>query len=424
MRGQLPIIIALVLVASLTVTIIIYTTSTITYTSLTVLETDSAGEWTYLTEQLDSILLNALSAASPNASKSFETTYWNLYSDSVKEYGSWTRTCEIEDNEGCPQFRQGNQCTASYWTLYNYDDFRCIGKCDSNYTSPGFSWSMSNYTFALQQAAHSYFYRARTAAEVMLNNWRDMLASYGHVIYASIIGGFYRINIASYGNYSESTAMMRLNATLDIYSAIAGYRRIIRYVEVGYAARFYSGFWSDDGIYLPVYVNAYVDLNGVRAYYIINPNETSLTVYSVMLKRLTFLNTTGGNVTLKPIVSYYYGNGTTLLIFRINATDRNMWNQEEVVWRNVVLSHRDYDDTFAPPNITANPSSKLRRVTVAFLWAGLLSTRIEGINLYNGVKIVFKHYANTQPGNRDWLHSVPFNIYGDERAVFPPEYVS
>jgi hypothetical protein len=421
-RGQLPIIIALVLVASLTVTTIIYTTSTITYTSLTVLETGSAGEWTYLTEQLDSILLSALSAASLNASKTFETTYWSLYRDSVREGGRWTRTTTIED--GCPGTRRGNQCTATLWTLYNYDDFRCIGKCDSTYTSPGFSWSMSNYTFALQQAAHSYFYRARTVAEVMLNNWRDMLASYGYVVYTSSIGGFYRIDIASYGNYSESTAVMRLNATLDIYSATAGYRRMIRYVEIGYTARFYSGLWSDDGIYLPVYVNAYVDLNGVKAYYIINPDETSLTVYSVMLKRLSFLNTTRGNVTLKPIVSYYYGNGTTLLIFRINATDRNMWNQEGVVWREVVLSHRDYDDTFAPPLTIANPSSKLTRVTVAFLWAGLLSTRIEGIDLYNGVKIVFKHYANTRPVRGDWLDSVPFNIYGDEKAVFPPEYVS
>jgi len=420
-RGQLPIVIALVLVASLTVTTIIYTTSTITYTSLTVLETGSAGEWTYLTEQLDSILLTALSAASPNASRTFETTYWSLYRDSVREGGRWTRTCTIVD--GCPGTSRRGRCTASLWTLYNYDDFRCIGKCDSNYTSPGFSWSMSNYTFALQQAAHSYLYRARMVAEAMLNNWRDVLASYGYVIYTSSIGGFYNITIASYGNYSESTAVMRLNATLDIYSATAGYRRMIRYVEIGYTARFYSGFWSDDGIYLPVYVNAYVDLNGVKAYYIINPDETSLTVYSVMLRRLSFLNTTGGNVTLKPIVSYYYGNGTTLLIFRINATDRNMWNQEGVVWREVVLSHRDYDDTFAPPLTTADPSSKLTRVTVAFLWAGLLSTRIEGIDLYNGIKIVFKHYANTQPAGYDWLTSVPFNIYGDERAVFPPEYV-
>jgi hypothetical protein len=420
-RGQLPIIIALVLVASLTVTTIIYTTSTITYTSLTVLETGGAGEWTYITEQLDGILLSALSAASPNASKTFETTYWSLYSDSVKEGGRWTRTCIIED--GCPGTRQGRRCTASLWTLYNYDDFRCIGKCDSNYTSPGFNWSMSNYTFALQQAAYSYFSRARMVAEVMLNNWRDVLASYGYVVYTSSIGGFYRIDIASYGNYSESTAVMRLNATLDIYSATAGYRRMIRYVEIGYTARFYSGLWSDDGIYLPVYVNAYVDLNGAKAYYIINPGETSLTVYSVMLKRLSFLNTTRGNVTLKPIVSYYYGNGTTLLIFRINATDRNMWNQEGVVWREVVLSDRDYDDTFAPPLTTRDPSSKLTRVTVAFLWAGLLSTRIEGMNLYNGVKIVFKHYANTRPAGADWLDSVPFNIYGDERAVFPPEYV-
>jgi hypothetical protein len=421
-RGQLPIIIALVLVASLTVTTVIYTTSTITYTSLTVLETESAGEWTYLTEQLDSILLSALSAASPNASRSFETAYWSLYRDSVREGGRWTRTCRIVD--GCPGRRRWLfWCEATLWTLYNYDDFRCIGKCDSNYTSPGFSWSMSNYTFALQQAAHSYFYRARAVAEVMLNNWRDVLASYGYIIYTSSIGGFYSINIASYGNYSESTAVIRLNATLDIYSATAGYRRMIRYVEIGYTARFYSGFWSDDGIYLPVYVNAYVDLNGVKAYYIINPNETSLTVYSVMLKRLSFLSTNGGNVTLKPIVSYYYGNGTTLLIFRISATDRNMWNQEGVVWREVVLSHRDHDDTFPPPLTIANPCSRLTRVTVAFLWAGLLSTRIEGANLYNGVKIVFKHYANTQPVGGDWLTSVPFNIYGDERAVFPPEYV-
>ncbi len=420
MKAQLPIIIALVLVASLTVTTIIYTTSTITYTSLTVLETGSSGEWTYITDQLDSILLSALSAASQNASKGFESTYWNLYSDVVKEYGSWTRTCTIVD--GCPgPSTDRRKCTATLWTLYNYDDFRCIGKCDSNYTSPGFNWSMSNYTFSLQQAAYSYFFRAARIAEITLNNWRDMMASYGYVIYTSSIGGFYRIEVASYGNFSESKATLRLNATLDIYSATAGYRRMIRYVEIGYSARFYTGFWSDDGIYLPVYVNAYVDLNGIKAHYIVNPSETYLTLYSVMLKRLSFLNTTQGNITMRPIVSYYYGNGTTLLIFKINSTDSNMWNQEAVVWRNVVLSHRDYDDTFAPPYTITDPSSKLERVTVAFLWAGLLTTRIEGVNLYNGVKIVFKHYANTAYG--DWLDSVPFNIYGDERAVFPLEYV-
>ncbi|WP_448579482.1 hypothetical protein [Thermosphaera sp.] len=419
MRAQLPIIIALILVASLTVTTIIYTTSTITYTSLTVLETGSSGEWTYISDQLDSILLSALSAASLNASEGFENTYWNLYRDSVKEYGSWTRTCTIVD--GCPGTRTGNRCTATLWTLYNYDDFRCVGKCDSNYTSAGFNWSMSNYTFALQQAGYTYFYRARLIAEVMLNNWRDMMVNYGYVIYTSSIGGFYKIDVGSYGNYSESRAMLRLNATLDIYSATAGYRRMIRYVEIGYSTRFYTGFWSDDGIYLPVYVNAYVDLNGVRAHYIINPDETYLTLYSVMLKRLSFLNTTQGKVTMKPIVSYYYGNGTTLLIFKINSTDKNMWNQEGIVWNSVVLSHRDYDDTFAPPYTITDSSSKLQRVTVAFLWAGLLTTRIEGVSLYNGVKIVFKHYANTAYG--DWLDSVPFNIYGDERAVFPPEYV-
>jgi hypothetical protein len=137
-RGQLPIIVALVLVASLAVTTIIHTTSTITYTSLTVLETGSAGEWTYITEQLDGILLTALSAASPNASKAFETTYWSLYSDSVKEYGSWTRTCTIVD--GCPGTRRGSLCTATYWTLYNYDDFRCIGKCASTLRCKRLSW--------------------------------------------------------------------------------------------------------------------------------------------------------------------------------------------------------------------------------------------------------------------------------------------
>ncbi|MEM4538468.1 MAG: hypothetical protein QXP68_07010 [Thermosphaera sp.] len=422
MRAQLPIIIALVLVASLTITTIIYTTSTITFTSLTVLEKGGSGEWAYIAEQLDSILLTALSVASTDSAASFSNTYWRLYRDSVVEYGWWTRVCRIVD--GCPGVRQGQLCNATLWILYNYDDFSCIGKCDANYTSPGFNWAMGNYTFALQQAAYSYFRNARLIAQAVLENWRDMMANYGYVIYASNVGGYYTINVSSHREYSESISILRLNATLDIYSSWAGYRRMIRYVEIGYSTRFYTGFWSDDGIYLPVYVSAYIDANGVKTYYIINPNSTELTLYSVMLKRLYFLQTNQGNITMRPVVSYYYGNGTTLLIFRIPSNTKNMTHQREVVWNVTVLSHIESDDTFAPPLTTRDPCSKLPRVTVAFLWAGVLSTKIEGIDVYNGVKIVFKHYVNTE--NTDYvdrLDSVPFNIYGDERAVFPPEYV-
>ncbi|MEM4625123.1 MAG: hypothetical protein QXR24_07025, partial [Thermosphaera sp.] len=330
MKAQLPIIIALVLVASLTVTTIIYTTSSITYTSLTVMERESGGEWEYISEQIDSILLTALSAASSGSSRNFSEVYWRLYQDSVKEYDWWTRTCMTED--GCPGVQNDQNCTATLWILYNYDDFRCVGKCDTNYSSPGFNWSMGNYTFALQQAAYSYFYNARLITRSILEKWGDMMANYGYVIYTSKVGGYYTIKISSYGNYSESISILRLNATLDIYSSWAGYRRIVRYVEIGYSTRFYTGFWSDDGIYLPVYVNVYIDSNGVKTYYIIHPNSTRLTLYSVMLKRLYFLQTDQGNITMQPIVSYYYGNGTTLLIFKIPSNDRNMWNQEGVVW--------------------------------------------------------------------------------------------
>ncbi|MCI4461915.1 MAG: hypothetical protein JHC12_03010, partial [Thermogladius sp.] len=41
-------------------------------------------------------------------------------------------------------------------------------------------------------------------------------------------------------------------------------------------------------------------------------------------------------------------------------------------------------------------------------------------NLTNGLKIVFKYYANTIPPEGDWVDSIPFDLYGDERAGFPP----
>ncbi|MEL9909197.1 MAG: hypothetical protein QXP97_06035 [Desulfurococcus sp.] len=427
MRSQIPIIIAVILLLALAVSTIYYTTSMLTYTSVVRFEREDVSQWSYIEEQITSIILSSLASASVNASQGFKSHYWSSYKDSVVETGSWQRTCVLINNENCATCgkltNNKKYCTAS-WISYNYDDFRCPGLCGSNYTSAGINWALANYTNILMDSAQVYAGLLGQIVSNYLDNWARIMNKYGLSIYAKSINVSYNITVTSKpGDYntscSTSQSKLRVSVSLDAYSIYAGYRRINNYVEIAYNSTFCMGLWSNDGMILPVYLTAYVDLNGQKGVYIIDPDKTSLTIYSVMLKRLSFLNTNNGNITLKPYASYYINNGTVLLYFKIPAKITDFWKQEEIIWNTTVLSCVYCDDTFPPPFTTKDDkcTQKLTKVTVAFLLAGLVETNINGLTVFNGLKIILKHYANTE--YNDWLDSIPFDLYGDEKASFP-----
>jgi len=453
-RAQIPIIIAAVLLLALTVTTIYYTTSTLTYTGVVKYENTESVTWEDLSNQLLSILISSLAAANTNASNKFTNTYWNRGSlDAVRESSSTiTRTCVLADDESR---NSCSSCGGSYGVIwicewwgcyplvtctialnsYNYDDFVCIGLCNANYNLSGVSQARYNWISALNYSTFSYTSALREAISSSIGNWSSIISSYGFTVYntGNNPNINYTINVSSSpGDYasscSTSTAKLRISLSLDVFSVTMGYRRVNYYIEAGYNTTFCMGLWLNDGILLPVYVSAYLDLNGDRSTYIVSPEQVMLILNSTVLKRLRFLNTSDGNVALKPYASYYMSNGTVLLYFKIPVTNdyiNKTWEQVAVFWRSLLLSCIYCDDTFQPltsiNSITSGNTcgTTTPSVTLAYLIPGIIRVNINGLDVFNGVKIILKYYANTKPNNGDWLDSIPFDFYGDERASFP-----
>jgi len=424
MKAEMPIVIALALVLSLIIATIYYTTSTLTYISA------SAGSeqrmWSMLGDELDSIILATLSRFGNQSSTLFYSTFWSNYKEAFYNLPPLLRRNPLAYREGCNR-------TMTWSIVYNYDDYKCFGLWESNYTSPGFNKSLSSFLNAVNLSSQNVANNLSSSLYNALLNWANIMSRLGYVVYSNGIGVnvTYTTLITSDAatGASYSRASLHIDVFVDVYNPYLGYKRITRFIEIGFNATFQQGYWKYDGLYLPVYVSAYVNLNGVVSNYIVNPSTTTLTIYSGSLRLLNFTSTSNGNVTLQPVASYYYGNGTTYLVYRIpiNQSYQWPWRQEEVVWSNLILSSAYCDDSYPPPYNLSNPDPEdpdldmaRRAVTVAYLWAGLLNVDINGFNLTNGLKIVFKYYANTMPPSWDWVDSVPFDLYGDERASFPP----
>jgi hypothetical protein len=429
MKAEMPIVIALALVLSLIIATIYYTTSTLTYISASTGMEERM--WSTLGDEVDSIILATLSRLGNQSSTLFYTTFWSNYKEafnfSTRPLVRWFQPgVVIDPSENCPDYM--------VWDIvYNYDDYKCFGLCESNYSSFGFNKSLSSFLNAVNLSSQMVANNLSSNLYNALLNWANIMSRLGYVVYSNGIGVnvTYNTVITSDGTTgaSYSWASLHIDLFVDVYNPYLGYKRLTRFIEIGFNATFQQGYWKYDGLYLPVYVSAYVNLNGVVSNYIVNPSTTTLTVYSGSLRLLNFTSTSNGNITLQPVASYYYGNGTTYLVYRIpiNQSYQWPWLQEVVVWSNLVLSSAYCDDSYPPPYNLTKPDPKnayldmlRRRVTVAYLWAGLLNVDINGFNLTNGLKIVFKYYANTIPPGWDWVDSVPFDLYGDERASFPP----
>ncbi|WP_440059717.1 hypothetical protein ACSU1N_00740 [Thermogladius sp. 4427co] len=433
MKAEMPIVIALALVLSLVIATIYYSTSTLNYISTPSSELQEA--WRSIEDSIDTLLLSTLASSSNQSGNLFATAFWGRYQEYMTipppKYPFIVRKAsplgwkyDPEEYDICPR-------TMTWTIVYNYDDYKCFGLCQYNYSSTGFSQSYTSYVNALNSSAQTVSNYLGNTLYDSISNWASIMRSQGYTIYPAGVEAYYGISIWSDPSTGASYTIvkLRLNATVDVYNPYLGYKRITRWVEIGYNATFSQGYWKYDGIYLQVNITAYTVFNNVRSSYIIDPRTATLTVYSGSLFLLNFTVTNKGNITMKPVAYYYYGNGTTTLVFKIPIQDRYQWPwlQEVVAWSNLVLSSATCDDSYPPPYSLSNPDpgnkdlDALRRsVTVAFLWATLLNVEIYGFNLTGGLKIVFKYYANTNPPIGDWVDSIPFDLFGDERASFPP----
>ncbi|MEZ0394554.1 MAG: hypothetical protein ABWK00_05900, partial [Desulfurococcaceae archaeon] len=445
MRGQIPVLIAVALVAGIIMASMAYASLRLASARIS---TGNASEWRALEDQLDSVILAAIARASPSASQAFLSTFNGTYRDSLIVGSLANRPDESRVNTLWSRYncnicygRRG--ASSPSWVLYNFNDFLCPGNCASNYTSTGFSEELGNFNYSLRLSAGGYSYAVSRAVLSAISNWANALAQLGYYIPLASVNASssYATSFASYPNgTSISNSSLRVSASVDVYSPWGGYRRLSRYVELGVTAVFDGGLDLYRGVLLPVRVSAYVDLSGTRSWYIVDPSQASLTIYSTELTWLSYLDkgfvdgkTNASRTSL--VSSYYYGNGTSLLYFAVPASNKNLWDQALTVINRTVLSCGETWWTYIwwipiscvccccfPPR-SATPSGWQNQeymvVTVAYLWAGLLKVNVAGADLFVGVKIVHKvrFWAwacfSYSP---DYVWVLDVDVTGDERT--------
>jgi len=469
-KAQLPIIVAVVMLTLLIGTTLFYITSTLTYTTNIRLQEQKEAVWRALDEQLTSIIVSAIANANTTAYMDFMNDWNNfigIYNDinqKVPAGGAYTRVCIafvsqnwIENN--CKLIRWNlydcKYCTATcevfggfalcyfnttYYTVYDYGKFVCPGECGSNYNGTGvneaFQWFKGNLTYIL---GTTYANSIARAVNSSLQNWSRIMENSG--LGVTIIpyppNVTYSVSFESDPSipYSRFINRLRINVSVDVFSVEAGYKRFDKYVEYGFNATFYRGRMINDSFILPVYIDAYVDLNGQRSNYIVDPSRVGLRLYSRMLERINLIQGLGkiGDTPYADAVlyaSYYYGNGTTLVLFKIptNIDTYRNWNTiviSRVINATVFCPDVSLYDVFKPPrtivlerNNCCGSGSCYNDVTLAFLFAGLLSVDINGLTMFSGLKVVWKIYWNPQKPEGGWDATIFASLYGDERSEF------
>jgi len=427
-RAQLPIIVAVVMLTLLIGTTLFYITSTLTYTTNIQLQEQKEVIWRALDEQLTSIIVSAIANANTTAYTDFMND-WNSfirsYNDINQRSSYYVRICS-------------GQRTPPYYTIYDYEKFVCPGKCGSNYNGPGvneaFQWFKGNLTYRL---GTTYANSIARAVYSSLQEWRQIMENSG--LGVTIIpyppNVTYSVSFESNPSipYSRFINKLRINVSVDIFSVEAGYKRFDKYVEYGFNATFYRGRIINDSFILPVYIDAYVDLNGQRSNYIVDPSRVELRLYSRMLERINLTQGLGkiGDTPYADAVlyaSYYYGNGTTLVLFKI-PTNINVYTYFEttvisrVINATVFCPDVSWRVVFKPPRTIVSGTccgsgSCYNDVTLAFLFAGLLSVDINGLTMFSGLKVVWKIYWNPQNPEGGWDATILASLYGDERSNF------
>ncbi|MEZ0393801.1 MAG: hypothetical protein ABWK00_01965, partial [Desulfurococcaceae archaeon] len=169
MRGQIPVLIAVALVAGIIMASMAYASLRLASARIS---TGNASEWKALEDQLDSVILAAIAGASPSASQAFLSTFNSTYGDYLKVDKLAMRLDESKVNPLWSNY----SCDKCYgasppsWILYNFNDFLCPGDCVSNYTSKGFSNEMENFNKSLGNSTGKYSYAVSRAVLSAISN--------------------------------------------------------------------------------------------------------------------------------------------------------------------------------------------------------------------------------------------------------------
>ncbi len=355
MRGQLPIVIALTLLLAILIATLYYVTA-----NTTVINQNYYGytlkEWVLINEELDTLLFLALKQGSKPASQVFNRTFWSTYREVYESY---------------------------YDGDYYYD----------------FDSSLSNFVNSLAIASKRATWILGNKSISIIENWVEWKKQTGYIVKLALFDSYYNVTIGMVDSTSKTYGLGRvgLKMVIDIVNPIGEYRRFIKSIEAGYRMELLIGHPYGDAIHIPIFINTYIVLNGVKYYYMVPREHLRLTMISNIFTRLPSLaQYTNGNITtISPIATFYYGNGTSMSMYKQEYT--NLWEFANDIIDNLVYPTGSYWPVYHDG---------------VFLWASISSIQIDEITVFSALKIVFKYHHTG--GMHYW--TLWIGVQGDENA--------
>ena len=423
MRAQLPLVIAVTLLVFVITTTLFYMTSTLTHTSSIWMKESEESTWRSINEQLDSVIISAISGANETAYMAFK-----------QKWGRQVMSYNDINQSSITYVRRCGRSSITYYTIYDYTSFVRPRYLTRNYDGVGVWYALNNFAGILYNQTLQVDYANAISSSIysVLNNWASLVRDIGItvIVYPPTVKYEYVFEGDPSTPFSRFSNRLRVNVSLDVFSVNAGYKHFDKYVEYGFNVTFYRGRMINDSFIIPLYITAYVDINGQRSMYIPDPSTVTLRIYSKMLERIGFINLTsdewGSNYANGYLyASYYYDNGTTLLLFKIPVTI-DTYKYLNTIVRDKILNAtvfcRDvswFINYMAPRRLDSNTccgtgSRCYSSTTQAYLFAGLLSLDINGLTMFSGVKIVWKTYFDAI--SRSYI--IFASLYGDEKSDF------
>ncbi len=352
MKGQIQIIIALIILMAL----IIASLSYITTMSVVINRSYygySLRDWIIIDEELDTLELLALHTASNDAAKEFYQTFLTNYREAYIEYPNGD---------------------------YSYD----------------FVESLNNFKYALSVASTRASWVLGNASLRIINNWIKLKTESGFIVTLIDFQPIYHVEIGMIDSTHITYGLGRVGIefTIDIITPLGEERIFKKSLIAEYYMEFNIGHPYGESIYIPIIIRASIIQNGIKYYYMVPQQHLVLTMISNIFTRLPSLaQYTNGNITtIKPIATFYYGNGTSYVMYKQEYTDLYDFSYD-------IIDYLVYPDNAYHPKGT-------------FLWASISNITIDDITVYCPLKIVFKY--NFTGTYYNWILYI--GVQGDENA--------
>ncbi len=316
MKGQLPIVIAFVIVMAIVISTAIYI-STIPVNVNFSYTGKQYSDWEIYDQELTQLLLYMLKQGVSTASPLIEDYIRsNVFTQSI----SYTRVYAPLTAYLSYSF---------FWPSRYFHVYVPVGEEYSSITP-------SYYTGTILSEISSLATQTlNTTAYKILTNWVKSIEKLGLRITIDKFVSAYNLSLTTTGTTAIGVANASINFTITIFNTLGEYRVYTKtsllHCQVNFTHGYYSGADSvSGGFVLPIVVHTYIMIDGTRFYYVLAPQDINTYYYSPLFSILpSFATEYHGEQLVKAYVinggqaAFYRGNGLTnmTLIIRYNTYD-------------------------------------------------------------------------------------------------------